>query len=168
MLGVGKWRRSDNWCDGNVWFVSRNNVSDALYTLITTYSPPPHTRHLQWISYYTILHLSAFICKHFMTSACSMQSQTQLLWKREHWKPIIPASSFGAEWWCQPQVFSSNLRVSEGWGCPCHNIFTSLSNNCVRNIQKHLPVTLWISDTVLNEYFPTNYYSFLHWDIIFY
>ena len=59
MLGVGKWRRSDNWCDGNFWFVSRNNVSDALYTLITTYSPPtPHTSNgFLIIQFYICLHL---------------------------------------------------------------------------------------------------------------
>ena len=167
MLGVGKWRRSDNWCDGNVWFVSRNNVSDALYTLITTYSPPPTpdtSNGFLIIQFYICLYLFVNI---LWRQPVPFKAKHNCCEKWEHWKPIIPASSFGAEWWCQPQVFSSNLRVSEEWGCPCHNIFTSLSNNCVRNIQKHLPVTLWISDTVLNEYFPTNH-SFLHWDIIFY
>ena len=46
-------------CDGNVWFVSRNNVSDALYTLITTYSP--HTSNgFLIIQFYICLHLSTF------------------------------------------------------------------------------------------------------------
>ena len=97
MLGVGKWRRSDNWCDGNVWFVSRNNVSDALYTLITTYSPPPTpdtSNGFLIIQFYICLHLFVNI---LWRQPVPFKAKHNCCEKREHWKPIIPASSFPLE-----------------------------------------------------------------------
>ena len=95
MLGVGKWRRSDNWCDGNVWFVSRNNVSDALYTLITTYSPPTPPMDF-------LLYNFTFVCIYLYLNILWRQpvpfkAKHNCCEKREHWKPIIPASSFPLE-----------------------------------------------------------------------